>query len=98
MDEPARWAAQARFWAEVAKVCATSPAVFCYDLMNEPYFGSAVVQVILAAIHHDPALVLSGGLQAFLNRDVTSATSVLRDETGDVVARTVAVWKVGPER
>ncbi len=25
-------------------------------------------------------------------------TSVLRDGTGDVVARTVAVWKVGPDR
>ncbi len=36
MDERARWDAQARFWAEVAKTCAESPAVFCYDLMNEP--------------------------------------------------------------
>ena len=36
MDEPARWAAQARFWAAIAEVCAPSPAVFCYDLINEP--------------------------------------------------------------
>jgi hypothetical protein len=36
MEEPARWAAQARFWESVAVVCAPSPAVFCYDLMNEP--------------------------------------------------------------
>ena len=36
LDEPARWAAQARFWEAVAEVGATSPAVFCYDLINEP--------------------------------------------------------------
>jgi hypothetical protein len=36
MDESARWAAQAQFWVAVAKVCRSSPAVFCYDLMNEP--------------------------------------------------------------
>jgi hypothetical protein len=31
-----RWAAQAEFWKTVARTCAASPAVFCYDLMNEP--------------------------------------------------------------
>jgi hypothetical protein len=36
MDEAARWAVQARFWAAVAKTCRDSNAVFCYDLMNEP--------------------------------------------------------------
>jgi hypothetical protein len=36
LDEAGRWAAQARFWAAVAKTCAHSPAIFCYDLMNEP--------------------------------------------------------------
>ncbi|MEW6305987.1 MAG: cellulase family glycosylhydrolase [Verrucomicrobiota bacterium] len=36
MDEPARWAAQARFWEAVAEVCRSSTAVFCYDLLNEP--------------------------------------------------------------
>lgn len=35
LGEPARWAAQSNFWREVASVCADSPAVFCYDLMNE---------------------------------------------------------------
>ncbi len=34
--ERARWALQARFWEAVAKRCASSPAVFCYSLMNEP--------------------------------------------------------------
>ena len=36
MDEGQRWAVQCRFWEAVAKCCADSPAVFCYDLMNEP--------------------------------------------------------------
>jgi hypothetical protein len=36
VSEKDRWAVQARFWQAVAGRCATSPAVFCYDLMNEP--------------------------------------------------------------
>lgn len=36
LTEPERWDAQARFWEAVAARCAKSPAVFCYDLMNEP--------------------------------------------------------------
>jgi len=36
MDETERWQVQARFWEAVAMTCAESPAVFCYDLMNEP--------------------------------------------------------------
>jgi hypothetical protein len=36
MDEAERWEVQARFWKAVAAVCRDSPAIFCYDLMNEP--------------------------------------------------------------
>jgi len=36
LAEDARWAVQARFWKVVAAICKDSPAVFCYDLMNEP--------------------------------------------------------------
>ncbi len=36
MGESARWDVQAEFWRAVAEVCKDSPAVFCYDLMNEP--------------------------------------------------------------
>lgn len=36
LDEKARWNVQARFWQAVAGACKDSPAVFCYDLMNEP--------------------------------------------------------------
>lgn len=36
LSEKDRWAAQARFWEAIARRCADSPAIFCYDLMNEP--------------------------------------------------------------
>ncbi len=36
LGEAARWDVQARFWQAVAETCKGSPAVFCYDLMNEP--------------------------------------------------------------
>jgi dienelactone hydrolase len=36
LGETERWNAQVRFWEAVASQCAESPAVFCYDLMNEP--------------------------------------------------------------
>lgn len=36
LNETQRWDAQSRFWEAVAKTCGRSPAVFCYDLMNEP--------------------------------------------------------------
>jgi hypothetical protein len=36
LAEQDRWDVQARFWQAVAARAAASPAVFCYDLMNEP--------------------------------------------------------------
>jgi hypothetical protein len=36
LNEKERWATQARFWEAVTGICRNSPAVFCYDLMNEP--------------------------------------------------------------
>jgi hypothetical protein len=36
LNEEQRWDVQARFWEAVARTCSKSPAVFCYDLMNEP--------------------------------------------------------------
>jgi hypothetical protein len=39
LGEADRWEVQARFWKEVAAVGKGSPAVFCYDLMNEPVVG-----------------------------------------------------------
>ena len=36
LSEQDRWAVQASFWRAVAATCQVSPAIFCYDLMNEP--------------------------------------------------------------
>jgi hypothetical protein len=36
MTETERWEAQANFWSAVAGVCRGHPAVFCYNLINEP--------------------------------------------------------------
>lgn len=36
LDESARWQVQAKFWRAIADTCKASPAIFCYDLMNEP--------------------------------------------------------------
>jgi hypothetical protein len=36
LKEHERWVVQTRFWEAIAKTCAKSNAVFCYDLMNEP--------------------------------------------------------------
>ncbi|MGH2271434.1 cellulase family glycosylhydrolase [Anaerohalosphaeraceae bacterium U12dextr] len=41
LNESRRWDVQARFWQAVAGVCAQSPAIFCYDLMNEPVLPGA---------------------------------------------------------
>ncbi len=36
MKETERWKTQAFFWQTIARSCAKSPAVFAYDLVNEP--------------------------------------------------------------
>jgi hypothetical protein len=36
LSENDRWDVQAAFWEAVAETCKDSPAIFCYDLMNEP--------------------------------------------------------------
>jgi len=35
LSEQERWNVQAQFWEAVAERCAKSPAIFCYDIMNE---------------------------------------------------------------
>lgn len=44
LPESKRWAAQAAFWRAVATTCAQSPAIFCYDLMNEPIVAGRKVE------------------------------------------------------
>ncbi|MEQ8667546.1 MAG: cellulase family glycosylhydrolase [Pirellulales bacterium] len=36
MDDQNRWKTQAFFWESIAQTCAESPAIFAYDLVNEP--------------------------------------------------------------
>jgi hypothetical protein len=36
LDEQDRWKTQALYWETIAGTCAESPAVFAYDLVNEP--------------------------------------------------------------
>ncbi|PQO42124.1 cellulase family glycosylhydrolase [Blastopirellula marina] len=36
LAEAERWQVQANFWKAIASTCKNSPAIFCYDLMNEP--------------------------------------------------------------
>jgi hypothetical protein len=41
LAEAQRWKVQGRFWQAVAQICRASPAIFCYDLMNEPILPGA---------------------------------------------------------
>ncbi|MGE0758169.1 MAG: cellulase family glycosylhydrolase [Pirellulaceae bacterium] len=36
LDNSRRWQVQEFFWSTIAETCKASPAVFCYDLVNEP--------------------------------------------------------------
>lgn len=36
LNESDRWKSQSIFWEAIARTCKNSPAIFCYDLMNEP--------------------------------------------------------------
>jgi hypothetical protein len=44
LDESERWDIQAQWWKMVAQNCAGHPALFCYDLMNEPIVGGQAKQ------------------------------------------------------
>ncbi len=44
LPENERWRVQADFWRAVAGVCKGSPAVFAYDLMNEPILAGEKVE------------------------------------------------------
>lgn len=84
--EADRWKVQGRFWQAVANICRASPAIFCYDLMNEPvvpgakpetdwladeFFGKHYVQRI--------ALDLAGRTQTEVAKSwVAAMTSAIR--------------------
>jgi hypothetical protein len=89
VSEKGRWDVQARFLQAVAGRCKDSPAVFCYDLMNEPvvpggkrrdrswlgpaFAGMHFVQFINLDQQDRPRLVQPLDVLAF-----SSASSVLR--------------------
>ena len=59
-SETERWAIQARFWQAIAKACAGRPAVFCYNLMNEPVLTDGehwVPEENLAGLHYIQRIV-----------------------------------------
>jgi hypothetical protein len=86
LEEAERWKVQGQFWQAVSNVCRASPAIFCYDLMNEPvipgdkpatdwlaaeFFGKHYVQRI--------ALALAGRSQAEVAKAwVAELTSAIR--------------------
>lgn len=57
LPEAGRWQVQARFWEAIAQTCSGHPAVFCYNLMNEP--------VITEATKEDKYPWLGGEMEGF---------------------------------
>ena len=93
LNEAERWQAQARFWEAIAHTCAGHPAVFCYDLMNEPVIGGP-------AKEGEPRW-LSGQLEGFWF--VQKLTDAPGDRTGTEIAEawveklTTAIRKHDPQ-
>jgi len=84
LGEPARWEVQARFWEAVADRCRLSPAIFCYDLMNEPLVPTGRCK---------PGAWLAGELGGFnyvqfisLDQANRSRPEIARQWTGKLVA------------
>ena len=82
LPEQQRWAAQAQFWEAIAKTCANRPAIFCYNLINEPLVPGDdkpiqhwVHPLALANLHYVQyvARELNGRPRAQVARDWTRA-------------------------
>jgi hypothetical protein len=68
LSENDRWNAQAFFWESVASRIAGSPAIFCYDLMNEPLVptgrrdpGGWLLEPPLAGFYYNQFISLDQG-------------------------------------
>lgn len=84
LTETNRWRAQAKFWEAIAETCKESPAVFCYDLMNEPFVPGKA---------RDPGDWLAGKLGEFhyvqaltLDRKGRAPSQVVEQWTAHLVA------------
>lgn len=92
MSEQDRWDVQARFWTAIATVCKDSPAIFCYDLMNEPIIGGA----------NPESGWLAGELggKHFVQRITLDAKDRSREEIAKawIAQLTTAIRKVDPDR
>jgi hypothetical protein len=82
-SEQERWQMEANFWAAIARTCKDSPAVFCYDLMNEPVVPGAktdqwLVPIELAGFSYVQNIALDP-----TNRD---RMQIARDWTAKMIA------------
>jgi hypothetical protein len=101
LDEAERWRVQARFWRAIAEVCRASPAIFCYDLMNEPILPGAKPETDwLAGAFGDKhfvqriALDLAGRTRADVAKAwVAELASAIRDvDDGHMITVGVIPW------
>ncbi|MCB1076575.1 MAG: cellulase family glycosylhydrolase [Verrucomicrobiae bacterium] len=90
LDEAGRWAVQARFWSAIARQCKDHPAVFCFDLMNEPIISGTEKDGWLAGElggkHFVQRLTLTPGdrsPQAIAKTWVEKLTVAIRQEDPD---------------
>lgn len=82
LDEVQRWEVQVRFWEAIAKTCAGHPAVWCYDLMNEPVIPGGKVK-------DRNWLGPEFGGKCFVQFITLDACGRAREEIGEMWARTL---------
>jgi hypothetical protein len=101
LPEADRWAVQARFWKAVAAVGKGSPAVFCYDLMNEPILPGSKKETDwlagdLAGKHFVQriSLDLAGRKREEVEREwIKSLTDAIREvDSGHMITVGVIPW------
>ncbi len=66
--------------AFVARRLRGEPYLLGYDLMNEPFYGSDVQQILGAAARHDPLFALVGGAALLGGKGSSTAARALRSE------------------
>jgi hypothetical protein len=82
LDDEGRWKAQEFFWSTIAETCAKSPAVFCYDLANEPAAGGKLADGWYMGRMGDVEFCQ----RLTLNQPNRSGDEIFREWTGRMVA------------